>query len=327
MFFYDPFNPFNNIKTNKQNKEIKEKENLIKSFNTLRNEFYNLYNDCSKEEISDNYGQFVLLNRMFNEIEDNHYYATINQLKECKDFIISHFDKLKEDIKESRKQDNQDLDMEEIKEVKNINKKEDVNEIDESEIWVYNKSFYYTGQITKERGILNVYINKTNTLIKFVYDFFYNNQFKQQVKKDYKIINQFFDIFKMEQLWNSENLEYIKVLNNANDYNMLLKNAINLLKFMVDYNKEFTNYIDNKPKVITKGIQEVQRFINLTLDNYSDVHDFKYCFKKIVKDYFNHEFVDKNSLDYLLVYVPLDKLKAIYPEPKIWVFDNYDFGF
>ena len=118
MFFYDPFNPFNNIKTNKQNKEIKEKENLIKSFNTLRNEFYNLYNDCSKEEISDNYGQFVLLNRMFNEIEDNHYYATINQLKECKDFIISHFDKLKEDIKESRKQDNQDLDMEEIKEVK-----------------------------------------------------------------------------------------------------------------------------------------------------------------------------------------------------------------
>lgn len=324
MFFYDPFYPLNSMKYNKQNKEIKEKENLLKSFNSLRTEFYNLYNECTKEDVNNNYIQFILINRMFEEIEDNARFATINQLKECKDFIVSHFEKLKEDIKETHKEDLQDMEMEEIK---NVNKKEDVNEIDESEIWVYNKSFYYNGRMTKERGILNVYVNKTNTLIKFVYDFFYNNQFKQQIKRDYKIINQFFDIFKMEQLWNSENLEYIKVLNNPNDYNILLKNAIEYLKFMVEYNKEFTDYIDNKPKVIKTGIQEVQRFINITLDNYSDVHDFKYCFKKIVKDYFNHEFVDKNSLDYLLVYVPLDKLKAIYPEPKIWVFDNYDFGF
>lgn len=324
MFFYDPFYPLNSMKYNKQNKEIKEKENLFKSFNSLRTEFYNLYNECTKEDVSNNYNQFILINRMFEEIEDNARFATINQLKECKDFIVSHFEKLKEDIKETHKEDLRDMEMEETK---NVNKKEDVNEIDESEIWVYNKSFYYNGRMTKERGILNVYVNKTNTLIKFVYDFFYNNQFKQQIKRDYKIINQFFDIFKMEQLWNSENLEYIKVLNNPNDYNILLKNAIEYLKFMVEYNKEFTSYIDNKPQVIKKGITEVQRFINLTLDNYSDVHDFKYCFKKIVKDYFNHEFVDKNSLDYLLVYVPLDKLKAIYPEPKIWVFDNYDFGF
>ena len=45
----------------------------------------------------------------------------------------------------------------------------------------------------------------------------------------------------------------------------------------------------------------------------------------INEDLYDHEFVEKYSMDKILIYYPLDKIKEYYSEPEIWKIENYSF--
>lgn len=307
-----------------------EKIKSLLKIQQIKKDFDSIVLKYPKQDILDNVQQYVQMDKTLNSFIN--YFCNHKQnidyktLKECEKYLSLMFEKFLESLNNEKNKTIQNTKEE------NKNKKEDVNMTEEDEKWIFCSSYqYYENNNLNNYGTLTVYYNNNKTLIRFCFSFpnNYQNQFKTEIVKDYKKVNQYFDIHKLDQIWNSEKLEYVKPLDNniMSLQNKLINNAIEYLKFMIDRNEDFKSFINSQPNMIKKGIEEVQRFINITLENYSDVHDFKFCFKKLFIGYLKHEYVDKNSLDFLLIYAPLNDLKKIYNDPKIWIIENYDFGF
>ena len=213
---------------------------------------------------------------------------------------------------------NEDVEMENA--IPNNIKIQEEEEEEEEEEW-YNKSnFNYS--VSDKIGNLEIQVNRVNSVYRFIYSFNYENAFSKIIKKDYQAVNNYFEKFKLEPVWNINELSFVQKI--ENEYSQFT-NAFNYLRFLMTHELDFIQFVEDKPKKIKRGIIEVQRFINNMKESYSDVHDFKDIFKTIFSNYLKHEFVEKNSLDHLLIYYPLDKLKKIYYEPEIWKIENYSF--
>lgn len=199
---------------------------------------------------------------------------------------------------------------------------EQEEQVKEEEEWYTKSSLNYS--VSDKIGNLDIQINNMNTVYRFIYSFNYDNAFDKVIKdkKDYQVVNNYFEKFKLQPVWNTNELSFVQKM--ENEYTQFT-NAFNYLRFMMTHEFDFIQFVENKPKKIKSGIVEIQRFINEMKESYSDVHDFKDIFKIIFTNYLKHEFVEKNSLDHLLVYYPLDKLKKIYYEPEIWKIENFEF--
>lgn len=307
-----------------------EKIKSLLKIQQIKKDFDSIVFRYPKQIILNNAKQYVETNKILNQCIERICREGQNidyeHLMLSEKVLTKLFEKLLESLNDEKNKMTQEIGEE------NKNKKEDVNMTEEDEKWIFCSSYqYYENNNLNNYGTMVVYYNNNKTLIRFCFNFSdnYQNQFKTEIVKDYKKVNQYFDIHKLDQIWNSEKLEYVKPLDNntISLQNKLINNAIEYLKFMIDHNEDFKSFINSQPNMIKKGIEEVQRFINITLENYSDVHDFKFYFKKLFIGYLKHEYVDKNSLDFLLIYAPLNDLKKIYNDPKIWVIKNFDFGF
>lgn len=211
---------------------------------------------------------------------------------------------------------NEDVEMENVSQG-NIKIQE---EEEEEEEWYTKSNFNYS--VSDKIGNLEIQVNRVNSVYRFIYSFNYDNEFKKIIKKDYQAVNNYFEKFKLDPVWNTNELSFVQKI--ENEYSQFT-NAFNYLRFLMTHELDFIQFVEDKPKKIKHGIIEVQRFINNMKESYSDVHDFKDIFKTIFSNYLKHEFVEKNSLDHLLIYYPLDNLKKIYYEPEIWKIENFEF--
>ena len=201
--------------------------------------------------------------------------------------------------------------------------KQDINKINTKQIdndWVIKSTSNYS--VSNKIGQLVILTNIENTLFKFTYEFNYDNQFDKYIKKDYQIINQYFEKHNLQTVFNINELSYVqKIENEYEQFNL----AFNYLRFMMIQEDDFKEFVNKIPDKINNGIIQVQKFINTMIESFNDNHDFKEVFKHVFINYLNHEFVEKYSMDKILIYYPLDKIKEYYNEPEIWKIENYSF--
>lgn len=302
----------------------KEKTKYLTNIQQIKKNFDSLIYKYGNSAILNNFKQYEILGKTLEEFND--YYSKYNKnidlkiLKECENCLNLMYNNLIKLLDNCKKQSCQQK-PQSLK----PNNKEDVNMVEEDEEWINCGAYTYYGQNldSKKAAQLNVKHNKNKSLLRF--DFlFYKNMFDIMLRKDYKIVNQYFESKGLDPLMNDNKIYYVEVLKNPQEQ---INKALKYLNIMVDGEEDFKKFIQFQPNHIKKGIEAVQRFINMTLENYADVHDFKFCFKNLFNGYLKHEYVDKNSLDFLLIYVPLNDLKKKYNNPEIWKFENFDFGF
>ena len=212
----------------------------------------------------------------------------------------------------------------EIKQTKDIELKENVNEPENEVDWkLINELFYYSGD--KVNGHLKVFKQKDekSRLIKFEMLVEKTNCFNIIIYKNYNIINQYLELKGFDPVFKYNKLEYITTYDS--DYDKKVADADKLIKFIIADSDNFYNTIINKDNTIKQGIKEIQSVIDSLTAKYSDIPDINNHIKRVFTDLINHEFVEKKSLDYAIVYYPIDQLKKKYNYPEIWKLENYKF--
>ena len=241
----------------------------------------------------------------------------IEKIKETKETCKNKMD-IDDCIEEDIEEDIEEKDIEDIEDIEKEKEKEEI-EKDKDE-WYNISSFNYS--VFKYVGKLDIKINEENTLYKFFFSFNYDNGFDKNIKKDYCIVNKFFEQHNLNQVWNTNELSFVQKI--ENEFNQFTE-AFRYLQFMMKNEYDFIKFVDSRPSFIKEGKNEIQKFIDNMINSHSNIHNFNQIFKDIFKNYLNHEFVERNSLDYILIYTPLDNLKKTYNEPDIWKIENFKF--
>lgn len=318
MSVYTPLNDFYNyIDKNKYS----AKESILQRFYVVIYEsfkkFKQMFGERKQNDTQEKTQSGIVVN---NKLRDLMKRLNINiddvnyKIQDTNCEIFCKPDPKDEEEEEIESPDDIEMNISDIQDIKQKN-----TENQEKDEWFNKSSFNYS--ISNNIGKLEIQINKENTLYKFIYCFNYDNAFYEYIKKDYQVINNYFENFKLPSIWNTCELYFVQRI--ENEYSQFTQ-AFNYLRFMMTNEQDFIKFVDNKPKKIKSGIIEVQRFINNMKEFYSDVHDFKEIFKKVFINYLKHEFVEKDSLDHLLIYYPLDNIKKIYYEPEIWKIENFE---
>lgn len=214
--------------------------------------------------------------------------------------------------------------QDETKQDKDIEIKENVNESENEVDWkLINELFYYSGD--NVIGHLKVFKqnDKESRLIKFEMLVEKTNSFNTMIYKNYNIVNQYLELKGFDPVFKYDKLEYITSYDS--DYDKKVADADKLIKFIIADSENFYNTIINKDKTIQKGIKEIQSIIYGLIVKYSDIPDINEHVKRVFTDLINHEFVEKKSLDYAIVYYPIDQMKKKYNYPEIWKLENYKF--
>lgn len=345
--FFDLYNSSdkNNYKNQiKLNKMLTFNDSIVRKYindiDLIRDEFLKLSSSLSQDFIVKNNviytDSYFAINKFYNYINRRKFYNK-EELEYLYDNIFKTMNKLKSICNENNSKDIKEYKDNNNNSIKNIidndidlNSDEDLdfeinNNTNQSTSnnneWVVKSTSNYS--IGNKIGQIVILSNIENTLYKFTYDFNYNNAFKKYITKDYNLINQYFEKHNFNQIWNINELSYVqKIDDEYKQFNL----AFNYLIFMMTNEEDFKKFINQRPDKIKEGIIQVQKFINTIIDSFNDNHDFKEVFKHVFINYLNHEFVEKNSMDKILIYYPLDKLKEIYNEPEIWKIENYEFN-
>lgn len=319
-------------------------------FSKFRESNYDYFNDV-KDKTFDNKisiqdkifsgNQNILdkIKRSSNELNTKNIQQNKDEWKNIKiidDFIYSPPEKqIKFSYDKQKEETDNDEEIEKIKETKETCKnetdideciEEDIEEKEKEEIekdkdeWYNISSFNYS--VFKYVGKLDIKINEENTLYKFFFSFNYDNGFDKYIKKDYCIVNNFFEQHNLNQVWNTNELSFVQKI--ENEFNQFTE-AFKYLQFMMKNEYDFIKFVESRPSFIKEGKNEIQKFIDNMINSHSNIHNFNQIFKDIFKNYLNHEFVERNSLDYILIYTPLDNLKKTYNEPDIWKIENFKF--
>ena len=277
------------------------------------NKFYNYINKrkyYDKEELDYLYNNVhETINNLISTINTNTYNTEVK----------SYEKKISDILDDIHIEDDNDFDIE----MNNKQEKQDINKTNTKHIdndWVIKSTSNYS--VSNNIGQLVILTNIENTLFKFTYEFNYDNEFDKCIKKDYQIINQYFEKHNLLSVFNINELSYVQKI--ENEYEQF-NSAFNYLRFMMIQEDDFKEFVNKRPNKINDGIIQVQKFINTMIESFNDNHDFKEVFKHVFINYLNHEFVEKYSMDKILVYYPLDKIKEYYNEPEIWKIENYSF--
>lgn len=348
------FNLYNNL--NKDNSGIDIKTNRMLTINDsivrhyinevdkIKDEFIQISKTITKDFIIKNHEAYTTsyfaINKFYNYINKRRYYNeeeldylynnvydAINNLlsmisSNTKSTKTNDYEKKINDMLDDiHIEDDNDCDIEMTN--KQSEEKQDINKTNTKQIdndWVIKSTSNYS--VSNKIGQLVILTNIENTLFKFTYEFNYDNQFDKYIKKDYQTINQYFEKHNLQSVFNINELSYVqKIENEYEQFNL----AFNYLRFMMIQEDDFKEFVNKRPDKINDGIIQVQKFINTMIESFNDNHDFKEVFKHVFINYLNHEFVEKYSMDKILIYYPLDKIKEYYNEPEIWKIENYSF--
>lgn len=257
----------------------------------------------------------------------------IKSLKDSYEYInkvIGEYKKLINELKNNKMAiDEEDKSNDEPKtqEVKQINyQKEDIKKIEKDNYWELFNSYKYQKQNkdnTIISGFLNIYKqdNNDSRLLKFEFVFNDNNYFSTMIKKDYNIVNLYFENNGFDPLFKYNKLEYIKLY--VENLKFYYDEAYKILEFMADKSDDFYKFVQNRCSNNQEGIKEIQQFIDNLKVIYSNIPNIDKHIKRIFTDLINHEYIEKNSLDYDIVYDPINQLKKKYNDPQIWKLNNF----
>lgn len=346
------FNLYNNL--NKDNSSIEIKTDNMLSINDsvvrqyisevdkIKDEFIKISKTITRDFIMKNHDvyttSYFAINKFYNYINKRKYYneeeldylynnvydSVTNLLSAINTKSVKTNDyekKINDMLDDIHIEDDNDCDIEMNN--KQSEEKQDITKTNTKQIdndWVIKSTSNYS--VSNKIGQLVILTNIENTLFKFTYEFNYDNQFDKYIKKDYQTINQYFEKHNLQSVFNINELSYVqKIENEYEQFNL----AFNYLRFMMIQEDDFKEFVNKRPNKINNGIIQVQKFINTMIESFNDNHDFKEVFKHVFINYLNHEFVEKYSMDKILIYYPLDKIKEYYSEPEIWKIENYSF--
>lgn len=346
------FNLYNNLNKDNSGIEIKSDKMLtlndsivrryINGVDKIKDEFIKISKTITRDFVMKNHEAYTTsyfaINKFYNYINKRKYYneeelnylynnvydsitnlLSVNNTKSIK--TDDYEKKINDMLDDIRIEDDNDCDIEMIN--KQSEEKQDINKTNIKQIdndWVIKSTSNYS--VSNKIGQIVILTNIENTLFKFTYEFNYENEFDKCIKKDYQIINQYFEKHNLQSVFNINELSYVqKIENEYEQFNL----AFNYLRFMMIQEDDFKEFVNKRPNKINDGIIQVQKFINTMIESFNDNHDFKEVFKHVFINYINHEFVEKYSMDKILIYYPLDKIKEYYNEPEIWKIENYSF--
>lgn len=348
------FNLYNNLNKDNSGIEIKTDNMLtindsvvrqyINEVDKIKDEFIKISKTITKDFIIKNHEAYTTsyfaINKFYNYINKRRYYneeeldCLYNNVYDAINNLLSMLNsntkstktndyekKINDMLDDIHIEDDNDCDIEMTN--KQSEEKQDINKTNTKQIdndWVIKSTSNYS--VSNKIGQLVILTNIENTLFKFTYEFNYDNQFDKYIKKDYQTINQYFEKHNLKSVFNINELSYVqKIENEYEQFNL----AFNYLRFMMIQEDDFKEFVNKRPNKINDGIIQVQKFINTMIESFNDNHDFKEVFKHVFINYLNHEFVEKYSMDKILIYYPLDKIKEYYSEPEIWKIENYSF--
>ena len=346
------FNLYNNLNKDNSGIEIKTDNMLtindsvvrqyISEVDKIKDEFIQISKTITRDFIIKNHeaytASYFAINKFYNYINKRKYYneeeldylynnvydSVTNLLSAINTKSIKTNDyekKINDMLDDIHIEDDNDCDIEMNN--KQSEEKQDITKTNTKQIdndWVIKSTSNYS--VSNKIGQLVILTNIENTLFKFTYEFNYDNQFDKYIKKDYQTINQYFEKHNLQTVFNINELSYVqKIENEYEQFNL----AFNYLRFMMIQEDDFKEFVNKRPDKINNGIIQVQKFINTMIESFNDNHDFKEVFKHVFINYLNHEFVEKYSMDKILIYYPLDKIKEYYSEPEIWKIENYSF--
>ena len=257
----------------------------------------------------------------------------IKSLKDSYEYInkvIGEYKKLINELKNNKMvidEEDKSIDEPKTQEIKQLNyQKEDIKKIEKDNDWELFNSYKYQKQNkdnTIISGFLNIYKqdNNDSRLLKFEFIFNNNNYFSVMIKKDYNIVNLYFENNGFDPLFKYDKLEYIKLY--SENLKFYYDEAYKILEFMANKSDDFYKFVQNRGSSNQEGIKEIQQFIDNLKIIYSNIPNIDKHIKRIFTDLINHEYIEKNSLDYDIVYNPINQLKKKYNDPQIWKLNNF----
>lgn len=257
----------------------------------------------------------------------------IKSLKDSYEYInkvINEYKKLINKLKNNKMaidEEEKSIDEPKTQEIKQSNyQREDIKKIEKDNDWELFNSYKYQKQNkdnTIISGFLNIYKqdNNDSRLLKFEFVFDNNNYFSVMIKKDYNIVNLYFENNGFDPLFKYDKLEYIKLY--SENLKFYYDEAYKILEFMANKSDDFYKFVQNRGSSNQEGIKEIQQFIDNLKIIYSNVPNIDKHIKRIFTDLINHEYIEKNSLDYDIVYNPINQLKKKYNDPQIWKLNNF----
>jgi hypothetical protein len=190
-------------------------------------------------------------------------------------------------------------------------KKENVNEIEENtDIENQTMVYWYKG----EDNYLT--IKCTERLIKVIFVLDDNNVFKNS---DIVLVNNYLSSQKLN-IELMENLIYNSVIDN--EYEKII-DSIKILKIFIDNQEDFKKFIAEMTKKDDNIKKEIQNLIDNIKQKYSFIPNIENHIKRIFNDIIKHEYIDKNTLDFEIIYKPLYEILKNTNDKNIKNIDNY----
>ena len=191
-------------------------------------------------------------------------------------------------------------------------KKEYVNQVEQNNDTKIQTLFYwYKG----EENYLT--ISCTERLIKVVFIVDDTNIFK---KSNIKIINDYLATQKIN-IELTDNLTYNSIIDDEYDKYIL---CIKVLKILVDNQEDFKKYIEEINKKDDNLKKDIQDLIDNIKLKYSFIPNIENHIKRIFDDIVKHEYIDKNTLDYEIIYKPLYEILKNSNDKEVKNINNYN---